>query len=665
MTRGDESRSAEDVAREGDRSPPWPAWPGSLIVAYTVFVVALVGVAMYLNIAADRRGVPGLAFLTPLFEWMVQRGRDLQNYFVPTGAIAPAIGACLLLYLVFAKVRWLRADCSRAAWTPLSALRAEVVALAALTLAVVAFRFYALNQMPRDNVGEMVFSVICTSDWPTLFKVNGGAAVMAPWAPLGTIYYLLVAVLWRISGSTILTMRFASAVSSVILAQVLYWFVRRLGGPLAALLAVGLYMVSPVEMVWGRHDMFPFSYSAPVVFLLAATTYYTITRFALRYWIATALLMGATYHLFASGFAGFLIPIGVVLWLLLFDRERLKRSSWKPLLLVPGLALWVLGPSIALSLGAGDLQWLSPFDPRLASRAFRGAGWSAEALGPLMENLSYLGRRLYVGTAGDTHQTPIAIFGIVPGTYVDPVVTILATVGVVWLLVNRRRPSTPVLLSLVAAALVPGLISTADAHREAVLFPALCAIAGLTAGTALCHFAARFPNLGAVAKIVLPTALLAVLSIRMGSLYFARPLGEPPTQTIARAIHDEASPGTLLILDVPYGLAVDVAYLLFDQSLVEDFAYNTVDPDEWPKVLADPQPGFDHLFYIHTALKDRVPALQKEPWKRVVYVIHNSLDPRRKVEELKQRYGTVAVKEVQPPTWRGEYDAFTVVSVLR
>ena len=133
--------------------------------------------------------------------------------------------------------------------------------LVIVTLILLVYRFYALNWIPNDNMGEMVFSVITTSDWPSLFAVNGGVAIMAPWAPLGTFYFLLMSVLWRISGSTILTMRFAAAVSSIILSQFMYWFARGIGGPLAAILAVCFYSLSPVEMAWGRHDFFPFDYS--------------------------------------------------------------------------------------------------------------------------------------------------------------------------------------------------------------------------------------------------------------------------------------------------------------------------------------------------------------------------------------------------------------------
>jgi hypothetical protein len=644
----------------------WPRWPRRLTVAYVAAFTALLALVMALNIEADREARPGLAFLAPLIAALKTLAQPLHDYYVPTRAIAPAVAALLLLFLLFARVGWLH---PRAVREPRSAratrwlLGLEVACLALVTLTLFVYRFYALNWIPNDNMGEMVFSVICTSDWPSMFAVNGGVALMAPWAPLGTFYFLFMSVLWRISGSTILTMRFAAAVSSILLSQSLYWFVRHLGGPLAALLAVSFYALSPVEMAWGRHDFFPFDYPGPVIVLLCASTYFAVTRFSIGYWIATAFLMGCAYHLFGSGYSAFLIPIGVVLWLVLFDRARLRRCGWRTLWVAAGLGLWSAGPALSHFFGTFEWKWTHPLDPRLGSRAFRGTGWSG-SLDALRENAWLIFYRLYIGSTGDVHQTPVGLFGTVPGTYVSPLVTILFSVGIVWAFANRRRPAGPLLLSFVAAGMVPGLVSYADAHRQAAMFPALCATAGFIAAVGLRRFQARFFRLGTVVKVAFALLVLPVTFLRMGALYFVRPMAEPPSATVVRAIQQEEAPGTLLMLDLPYSLLIDTMYLLFDDSLKKDFAWRAVREVDWPLIAEKPDPDFNHLFYRHTALRHRVAELEKREWRRVVFVIHESLDPQTKVRLIEAKHPLVAVKQVDPQAWRPG-NRLTVATILR
>lgn len=643
----------------------WPRWPRRVLFGYLCFLFLAVGLAMYLNMAADARGVPGLAFLAPLIDLLTAHAGRLRGYYMPPRFILPACVVLLVLFGLFSSVRWLRPRENGAAlqWERWFVF-AEVACLTLITLTTVIFRFYALNHIPNDFIGELVFMIVATSDLPTMVAVSGGSAPSAPWAPLGLLYFLLMGGMWRISGATVLTMCFATAVSSVALGQVLYWFVRLLAGPLAAIIAISLYSVSPIEMVWGRHSMQPFSYPSIPVLLLGATTYLAITRFRIGYWIATAFLMGVAHHSFGSGYSAFLIPLGTYAWLLLFDRPRFKRCGWQaPLLLLVGVGLWIVGPSVAFSVGAGWWRWLSPFDPRLSSRAFRGAGWEGSLEG-LTVNATYLLHRLFTGSVGDVHQTPIGIFGPYPGTYLPPLATTLATVGLVWLLFNRRRPTTAVLLPTVVATLIPGLISYANAHREAPFFPVLCAVGACAAAAGLRRLHARFHLLGAVAMVGLPLLILPPMFARAGALYFSRPSGEPPSVTITKAIKEQVGPGTVLLLDLPYALAIDAAYLLFDDSLVEPFVWDVLEDKDWPRVVDEPAPTYGHLFYRHSALKNRVADLQRMKWTRAVFIIHHLNDPQRKVALLKAKYPVVSVQQVDPPTWRPPgADAFTVVSI--
>src|SRR5262249_34639472 len=97
MSSGDETGWAEagSVGAETIVRPPWPDWPAALTAGYLVFLFAVIGLAMELNIAADRAGAPGLAFLNPLFTWILHRGVAVSHYAFSARAIAPGVGVCL------------------------------------------------------------------------------------------------------------------------------------------------------------------------------------------------------------------------------------------------------------------------------------------------------------------------------------------------------------------------------------------------------------------------------------------------------------------------------------------------------------------------------------------------------------------------------------------
>jgi hypothetical protein len=662
--RGDEpsagSRGAPDAAACG-----WPRWPAWLVAAYATALGAAVLAAMWLDLAADRERELGLAFLRPVFLFLASAAETLHPLDVPVEWILPAAALLVVASLLVSRV-----TPRAAAVAPVGRrsarrrLLVEVACLGGLSLVVIACRFHALNRIPRNFIGEMVFQVVCTSDWRTLLIANGGSAIQAPWAPIGLLHYLLMAALWRFSGATVLTLCFASAMASVWLLQALYWFVRVLGGPLAALIAAALYAASPLETVWGRNAMFPFNFPSIVVILTAGASYLALTRHRLVDWLAVVVLMALGRHTFGSAYAAFLIPIGATAWLRVFDSQRLRPSGRKPLLLILGIVAWLAGPALAMSAGAGEWRWVSPIDPRLEERAFRGSGWMG-ALDALSENVDKVVGPLYAGTRDDTIQTPTKLFDARPLTFVSPLATILFTAAVPWLVVRRRLPAVVVLVALVVAAVLPGLLSTADPHRQAALYAALCAIAGLSAAAALEGLERRWPRLGGTAKVVLPAVILAALLARSAALYFSQPLGEPPSVAVARAVKERVEPGTLLVLHVRYLLHVDLAYLLFDDSLVEPFGWMFIEENEWERGLADFRPRFEHLFHRFTALRHRLPELEATRWRRLVFVLADALEPAPKVEDLRRKFGAVQVAYVDPETWQGpRAQGLTIVTVV-
>ncbi|MGD9762685.1 MAG: ArnT family glycosyltransferase [Candidatus Binatia bacterium] len=630
-----------------------------MVAANLGVLAAAIAVPTRLAVTDEAAGRVCLGWLAPLFDGVVAISRALQPCAIPSAYVPVAAAAAAAVYVLLRSSRWSNAGDTLGSRSARLAPYGEALLLAVLTLAVAAYRFYALNRVLHDNVGEMTFSVIAASDLDSLLKVNVGA-VNAPWAPLGAVYYFLVGALLPFCGSTILTMRIAAAVTSVLLTQVLYGFVRLLGGPLAAIIATVWYVSSPVEMAWGRHDMFPFNSASPVVLALAVSTYLAITRFRRRYWVATAVLMGLTAQLFASGFAGFLLPVGVLAWLAVFDRARLRRCGGEVLWVAAGAALWAASRSLAYLAAYGSWQWLNPFDARLEGRVLRGSGWGA--WDSLLTNLDYVARRLYVGVPADVHQTPLGAFTSNPVAYIDPLVAIFFTVGLAWLLLNPRRPVCPVLLGLLGASLLPGITSIAAAHRMAVAFPAISAIAALPAAQGLRALPRRLGSAGVWLQVIIPLLVLPAMFLRIGGAYFSQASDEPPNVTVYKSVEPFLRPGTIVVVDFPVTLSIDVVYQMFDRLRVEPLSFVMPEGDHWNALVEHPEPQLDHLFYRWTALRYRVPELREMRWRHVVFLLHPETDGAHKLELLRAKYPHLEVTEVRPPTWRPGYD-FTVVAI--
>ena len=636
----------------------WPRWPRGLVVANLVFLAAAMAVPTWLAVADEAADRVCLAWLAPLMAAVIDARHALESAIVRGTGVPIAAAVAVVLYAIARFIPWVNGGRVRPPRWRGAAPYLEAAGLWALTLVVVVYRFYALNRLLPDNIGEMTYSVIATWDLQTLLEVNAGVQD-GPWSPLGLVYYLLQGALLHVTGTTILSMRIIAAVTSVLVTQILYYFVRLLGGPLAAILAAAWYAASPVEMVWSRHDMFPFNAAAAIVLGLASTTYLAVTRFRTRDWVATALLMAATYHLFASGFTGFLIPLGVLVWLALFDRPRLRRCGWNVLWVGVGLLAWALGRSFIEWLALRRWEWVGPLDPRLGGRVLRGGGWGAWQ--ELWTNIRSVLNGLYLDTGGDVHQTPLSFFGA-PTVYVDGLVAIFFSVGLAWALFNRKQPAVPVLLALMAASLLPGLTSTADAHRLAVFFPAVCAVAALVAAGGLRRLQARLGVVGTAFKVALPALVLAATLLRIGGVYFERDMGEPPNVTIYKAVRPFLTPGTIAIVDLPVSTSIDVVYQMFDQLRADPIAFVMPEGRPWPTPLEAPKPQLTHLFYRETALRDRLPELEAMHWTRAVYFLHDSMDGARKLEVLKAAYPEAKVTLVHPPTWRPGHD-FTAVEV--
>lgn len=716
----DEVRNAEyQTLRTSSSTPSWPWW---LLTAYLLFLILSLLVVVWVSVRADEAGEMCLAGFAPLIQWIVESGRWLSRDPIHKGSILgwvlfavislPAAGGlitrkregirpalilaagglavlgqtslftdlvwrgCALYGLAIVMIvlwRFLprslgpglgdsrdsandsdtRDNFSQKRTT---FLVLEALCLALITTGTILYYFYALNQLPADFEGEMSSYMAISTSIDGLLKVN---YTVPGQHPLGLFYFLFLYAAERTCGTTLLAVRFVSAVVGVLLVNLFYGFLRRIGGVSVAIVGATLLAVNSVSITWGRQDFFPFSYPTLVVLALCWTTYLAVEMEKYRYFLLTALLMGATYHVFPSGQTGFLIPVGVATWHLLVTRGFARRCWWKMSAVALGVALWVMGLPISCYLATGTWRWLNPLAlnrgktlwslPTGEADLFERVGFLAQEV---WQNILGFTECLFIGNIWPVHQT---IFYGIPGrptTYISAAVAVLLVLGVVALVLSPRRKVSILLLCWIVVASLPGILSTqASARRLTTIFPALFAVAALTAagGFNTIHFLFG-RHIGAACRVIGTGTMVAVLFLLHGTFYFRQSPHSPPSVNMARAMRPYLKPGTLVVTDIQltYYTSSELTYMMLDELNRGDdpAVYYLAKPSDWPALAIWPQPDFNPWYYKYTFLEKRVPALKsRTEWNGITYLIQDVPENQRKIEILKELYPGASVAE--------------------
>ncbi|MEW6238628.1 MAG: glycosyltransferase family 39 protein [Candidatus Omnitrophota bacterium] len=721
----EEPSPAEEAEASSD-SASFLAWPGWLKAIYIEFLLLSLLMAILLSIRADGAGRPCLQFCEPFIQWIVaakkwmvidsaaraswlgwglaglaffgaaiglarKKEEAVRPFFLFTAGCLAILaqtsyflgnafrgGLFYALSLMILIVwRFLppilgpdvdfypdREDESDEPPAPqrLYHFILEFLGLAVLTLLTIVFRFYSLNQLPTIFDGEMAASMAVATDLPSAFKLNYEPMSPFGWAPLGLVYFLLINASTQICGMTLLAVRIVSAVVGVLLVQLLYGLLRRMGGRTAAFIGAALFAFSSIEIVWGRHDFFPLSYPSLIAAALCWTTYLALVKEKFRNFFLTALWMGLTYHLFPSGQTAFLIPIGVMLWSLLTVRGFARRCWGKCSLIAIGGALWFAGLSISAYLADGVWKWINPLSNAAVSKGtLRGhALWTAQEPGwGLWGRISYIAGGVWDNFTGvikslftamewpQYRYTPIYGIPDHPMTYIPAVAAVLLFVGLIVCLLAPRRRNCAFLLIWMIAALLPGILSSqAEARRIAFFFPAVYAAAALAAAKgfeALEFLLGRWT--GRLARLFLIPSFLVGLAILHGGIYFDQDKRFPPATQTAAAISHYVKPGSFVVLDFaidnPYRLINEITFTMLDELSRPDrpAIWHVAEPHEWPLLAVYPKPDFEKWYYHYSKMKKIAPELRANPsWNRLTYIVHDIPANEKKIAILQGIY---------------------------
>lgn len=546
----------------------------------------------------------------------------------------------------------------------------EIVALALVTTTALVYRFYALNQLPNDFDGEAAYFMSCATSFRGVALVNAGLGSGA-WSPFGWLYYIPVYLVTQFFGSHLLSIRFVSAITGVVAIPLLWAFLRRLAGPVEALLGSAFLSFALTDMFWSRTDVFPYHAPGLIAIALAWCTYEAIVTERLGYFILAAFFMAVSYHQFPSGQTLLLIPLGAIGIHALQDRGFLRRCWKKALILLLGALLWYGGQSLNILLATGHLQKANPFALNRGKTL-----WSlpSESLG-LLPRIESIGGKveenaldavrslfLEIVAKGMLHHESIPELPGLRTREISAAVASLLALGVVLLLVRAKRPASQVLLLWVLAGLLPGLLSTTpSAHRIAAVFPAFLSIAALSGGDIIRAFQALLGRVGRAVAAVGGAALFAGLGLIAARLYLGTANASTPlTVVMSEAIRPYLTDGTLAVLDVnDLDLPSELTYLFLD-----DFSRGSRPPlwriarsADWPEIAFHASPGFDEWYYTQTRLRRHRGTLLAGPSpKRVVFVVEDSADKKSHTDLLDQVFPRAARERRRVSESPSQYD---------
>lgn len=541
----------------------------------------------------------------------------------------------------------------------------EAASLLAIGVVAVFFRYYALNRMLDFFEGELSTFMAGATSVQGMLLANIGWE--GPWAPLGLLYYLPIWAMTAVAGSTVLAVRLGSAVIGVLTIVVVYLVVRDVLGRTAAVWSAALLAVDTLQISWGRSDMHPHASTAWPGILLYGATVRALGSGATGWYVAVMLLMGLSWHQYPSG--QFVVIVPMIAFAVHAARNRgFLRATWrKGMLIVAGAALWILGYPLAsfLAVGTpiGPQEYISMLGPRLLGVSVDvDVEWLPfkDTVFAVVHNAWDLVLGLFFEAPLVFHQTVIPDVAGLTRRALPWFVVACAVVGLALCCVRNREKWSAPLLALVAAGILPAILSDAAwLKRASLLYVALIIVAAVPLAIVTDGL---IRMLGRKARWVggglLTVAFLLWSSIWTHLWFSGREFayGVPAETVIVEALEKHIERNTLLIAAL-WGdyIEGEIVYLLHD-ALTErqTAALYITDPllGEWRTLLAHPREALLKIntelwYWTWLGLYDEMPGIVKHrEWSRVVYLIEHRPNVESDLELLADRCPDLQIERV-------------------
>jgi len=268
------------------------------------------------------------------------------------------------------------------------------------------FRFRYLNQLNRSFDGEISPYMAGATNLKGIILANAG--VNGPWAPLGYLYYIPIYFNNLFFGSSILSVRLASAQISILNIILVYLLAKKIHSNFAGLIASAFLALDPMQIFWGRSDIYCHGSTASISIVLALYLTKNLNNKTSNKFIIL-FPMALSFHQYPSGQIAVFIPFVLLsLKKLLYKKEVkfLKEFS----LYTIGFILWIFGFFLKYRLAYGNWHY-----PNMINQFGQRTSWSQsegfiKILSKIINNLFEIITSFFYKMSEKTHQTIIPIF---------------------------------------------------------------------------------------------------------------------------------------------------------------------------------------------------------------------------------------------------------------
>lgn len=542
-------------------------------------------------------------------------------------------------------------------------------------------RMYALNQVVDYFEGELSPYSAAATSLKGMFVANKG--ISGPWAPLGILYYLPIYLLTHLFGTTLLALRLSSAIIGVFTIVVVYLLARRLSGRAGALFATALFSLNCLHIGWSRTDIHPHGVTAWPVMLICLVLIVAHETRKLVWGIVLALLMGLAWHQYPSGQSGVAIPVFAAALFFVTNRWQSPLTRGQVGCVVIGVILWFAGLPVSYYFADGTWTFLNPFNLAGPRALWGGEQGSRPVLETLAVVLSSAGRNAWEILQGIFYCIPKlfhqewvpALNGLYPRSVAWLELPFIVF-GLTYLVVHIRRFESAIIVSWIAAAILPSILSEGSwLKRFSTLFPCLDILAGVGF---MCLVQSVYHNRGRMSRYLVYTIVSFGLTLHVAFtsyVWFSGRFwhyGQVPEIENVRTINSLITPRTIVIAYINDGYDQGkYLYLLLDHLTDAKSRPNVLmlSPPEFIETLIqDPRAAITYapqrLAYQWTKLRDQVDeVVSTQNWERVLFVIQSGT-PSSPINEsiLSKVLARCAHPEIQYTESRGS--AWMILSLV-
>ncbi len=512
----------------------------------------------------------------------------------------------------------------------------EVAAVASILLVTCATRFYQLNRNPFGYDAEACPHRLVSESWDRILGQEVGQFVQQS---SGMSWVVIHKLFTRVSESSLfyLDQRLLSTAISLLGCVVLFFFVRNLRGPFAAITALILYAFGPLDIDWAR---LPVMHHVPVILslLIAWATFHALSSRSWWSFMALVALIPCTKFVYPSAKLALFGPLAATVGVVLFQRRQWHGHIRKFALVLLGLALFVGVRSIVYYAVNGHIKFIQPFDnpyppDKMVSQA--------ERIRQMLGQSLYFFYEIFYAPAAPTHWTNHAM--VMPVRSVSSITAIFSVIAFARLLVMFKRPESLVFIAMIAGGLIPGM-ATELADRRIAVSIVLCLVLGvLELSWFLDGVVARGSKFVAASyRIAIPVCLVVTLGVSQITAFFTRTPGRPIQMQAGDTALSLLKDDTLVIY-LAEERRCEMFYTIYDRMKTAGGSIAYATGNDGPQTALDqirqPRPVLTSWYYTTSELTSQIETLKTRTyWKHYLFIFQPTKEREQWISLLKELY---------------------------